>query len=347
MTDLAKEKKGEKEKHSFGKSVLNRLMSRLEFADIKIMGFVLTVVVLVCIIAVTVAWWTYSDKAGMTGMSMTSSSTESVEISLSQEEWINILEPGSVSAVPGLHVKTAEQIDISMPAFDNIYDASGNSVTTVNSGIVAPGVYGSFTFYVKSINSLFSSCELNISKVLDVAVGDDETLKKELDLLCSGHILGYGVVDDDTSNYIYVSEKKSLPLQFQFHDGESDIRKVTIYWVWPYEYKDIAGTTLQIGDTGIGNETHPNRLFSVPAELPDELDENKGTASAAGYQLAPNQMFEWNRYKQTITTYRESDEATKAELLSDWYDYGDTLLGTYVDNMLFHITVRGVASNEE
>lgn len=347
VKDLAGKKKDGKQKKGFGKSIIKRLMSRLEFADIKIMSFVLTVVVLVCIIAATVAWWTFSDTVGISGLSMTSSSTESVEISLSKDEWVNILEPGSIDVSSGLHVETQEKIDISMPAFENIYDTQGNPVTQVNSGIVAPGVYGSFTFYAKSINTYFKKCQVNISKVLDVVVEDDENLTDEVNQLFSGHILSYAVVDDDDSNYIYVSDKEFLPLEFQFQDGESDIRKVTVYWVWPYEYKDVAGITTTIGDITIGDEENPVELFDVPEPLPDELSMSLGNEKADGYKLSPNQLFEWKRYEQTISRYKESDEATKAELLSDWYDYGDTLLGTYVENMMFHITVRGVPTGEE
>lgn len=329
------------------KSILLYIKEKLEFIDVKIMSHVLVVVMMVAIIAATVAWFQSSAFAKVSGLHFMTAGTDDVEISIAKDSWENILcdsktEDGehefADSVSPGA-------IDISMPAFQNIYDRNGNRITAENSGILAPGTYGSFSFYVKLVNDKYNICELSVSRVLDTAVTQD-SLKAELVRLFSGHILCFARVEGETSCR-FVSRETPVEISFGEFQGESEAKEVVIYWVWPYEYKNLAADTFAINDSlSVGSVGEPAKIFTLSSDLPDTLSETSGKLPAEGSELSMNQVFEWKRYQDTLAEYRVADSVTREKMLSDWYDYGDTLIGSYVNQMVFHIQARGAVANE-
>lgn len=330
------------------KSIILRIKEELEFIDVKVMAHVLSVVLMVSIIAATVAWYTFSTTAKVTGLYLSSGSVTDFEVSLDENDWKDILEPFEKGENVHEYV-SGGAVDITMPAFQNIYDKQGNRIIDANSGIMAPGTYGSFTFYVKSVNDNYTSCALSIAKILDTDV-TTEALTDEINQLFEGHILCFAKVEGSEA-YEFVSKDTPINITFEDFTNESEPKEVTVYWVWPYEYTDIAGDTIAINLTdSYGTQDSPAKMFSLPANeetMPGNLSASTGNVPETGYQMSMNQIFEWERYNETLADYKTADEMTKAEWLIDWYDYADTLIGSYVSNMAFHIEVEGVGANGE
>ncbi len=322
------------------KSIICRLKEELEFIDVKIMSYVLSVVLMISIVAATVAWFLISSSTKISQLNLTTGSTEDIEVSLAMDPWQDVLESNS-----NPHTGTTAEIQIAMPAFENIYDKSGNKVETANSGIMAPGTYGEFTFYVKSVNELYDGCQLTISKVLESAASD--SIVAEINRLAEGHILCFAKVVGDTE-YHHVSEEHPMELIFTYSEGQCQPLQVQVYWVWPYEYVDLTADIIKIGELSIGTAENPMQMYELPAvnELPQTLSATGGDVVASGCQLAANQVFEWTRYNTTINEFLNVDTHTQEEMLIDWYDYADTLIGTHVENVIFHIGVKGVVSDE-
>lgn len=340
--------KSEEKEHIFvrwRKSVSSYLKVRLEFMDVKIMSFVLGIVLMISVIAATVAWFRITTIIEVKGLSFMSSGTCDIEASIQGDKavWDNILEPHESGKLHGFDEASAS-IDIYMPAFQNIYDKDGKLITEKNAGILAPGTYGSFSFYVKSVVEGFNGCELSIAKVLD-KVATTEELSDEITQLFNGHILCFAKVEGE--EYQYISEDVPIEIMFEEFEDESEPRLVTICWVWPYEYKDMTASSVVVnGALSVGTKEDPINIFSLPEELPECLGMFDGDDAVDGAYLSANQVFEWERYNESVSAYLEtSDDETKAEWLSDWYDYADTLIGSYVEQMFFHIEVRGVAED--
>lgn len=341
------------------KSILLYIKEKLVDIDVKIMSHVLVVVLMIAVIAATVAWFQISVFAKVSGLHITTAGTDDVEISLSQDNWENILSDSRTES--GEHEFTDSvspgAIAVSMPAFQNIYDRNGNRIETANSGILAPGTYGSFTFYVKIVNNSYRSCELSVYGILDtssISVSEDaseeekakaEALKAEISRLFNGHILCFVQIEEGDCQL--VSKDTLVEISFDEFQEESTPKKVTVYWVWPYEYKDISADIFVINkNMSLGSAESPANIFSLPADLPEDLSESSGNTTVGASKLSINQVFEWKRYQDTLAEYKLADSVTKEKMLSDWYDYGDTLIGSYVNQMVFHIQARGAVADE-
>lgn len=326
------------------KSVILCLKDKLEDIDVKIMTHVLTVVLMVAIIAATVAWFVFADSVNVKGMYLKSSLATDVEISLDKDNWSDIagMEENKLEHT---FENAVSMVDVVMPAFQNIYDEEGNQVITENSGIIAPGTYGSFSFFVKLVNESCDSCILNISRILDSVA--EESKNQEITKLFQGHILCFVKVEGESS-LRYAGEDSPVEIPFESFQGESAAKQITVYWVWPYEYKDVSAETVAVnGELSFGETSAPANIFKLPDTLPESLSLTAGDTPAEGSQLAANQIFEWERYTRDCSAYAAADDRTKEKLLTEWYDYGDTLIGSYVENMVFHIEVRGVLHNED
>lgn len=338
--------RSEKKEHIFirlRKSVTLYLKEKIEFIDVKIMSYVLSVVLMIAIIAATVAWFTMNETVKAKGLHLQTASAKDVEVSLDRENWKDI--SGITEQETGHTFEQAvSTIKVAMPAFQNIYDKDGMLITSKDSRIMAPGTYGSFSFYVKIINEDLRKCSLNVYRLLDT-VNVDEELGQEIESLFQGHILCFAQIEgEDTCRYI--DSREPVEIGFEAFNGESRIKKITVYWVWPYEYKDISADTVAVHkNLSFGTAEAPAGLISITADLPDQLSATGGNLPEVGNKLAFNQVFDWSRYKATIEDYRKADAKEQAKICSDWYDYADTLIGSYVENMLFHIEVKGVKAD--
>lgn len=269
---MAEKKRHKRKLEQLRQSIMFRLRAEFENIDVKVMSFVFTIVVMISVIAATIAWFTLNVTAKMDGLTLTSAGVADIEISLEENPWKNIGTPCNettdVELLPGIsdgsetEDENGDRIQAVMPAFYNIYDLTGEPVTAENSGILAPGTYGSFTFWVKPVGGNTGSCEITISKVLEFEdrIQEIEEKKTEAEKLAEGHILCFSNRSKNDGVYVYsgyLSREDSLTVSFQKSaDGEYVPAKITVYWIWPYEYEDLAEF-----------EEDGKRIFDLPQDL--------------------------------------------------------------------------------
>lgn len=148
-------KRSEKFKENFTKNYLPQFKELFQDWDIKVMSYVMVVVIMIAMIAATVAWFTHMTSVRAAGLGITTGSSDSLKVEVKQKE-------NSEAAGNGYFVEVQEGeedtvlIDLEMPVFDNVetYTVSGNGVSVSSSKTVnklAPGVYGSVTIRLTAL----------------------------------------------------------------------------------------------------------------------------------------------------------------------------------------------------
>lgn len=316
-------------------------------------------VILIALIFATIAWFASSRTPSVNGISLGAIAVGDIEISVSRDNWNNIAKActtgdedkrnDSAEGTGDSETTGSETtIPMNMPAFVNIYNSEGNSIETADSEIMAPGTYGTYTFYVKKSSTGQGKCTINISQIIkkaDESGATESTMDKEIESLFSGHILLFQARTKTDNKYEYsnlITDSKGISVELE----GTEPTEVTLYWVWPYEYEDMVNGNSGV-NTFYSDENKSKQLFpdvKKIGSITDITDLNADAIAAKpmeGYYLAMNQVFEWNRYKETYSTFDGSDDITKTEMMSDWYDYADTLIGSYVKSMYIHIKVSG------
>ena len=212
-TDIQKNKK----QRIPGRSLRTLAQEWFQNWDIKVMSYVMLVVVMIAIIAATVAWFSYYSVAVVSGMHLVAAECETLKIEVKQ---------GMEADGTGIHfveVSEAEEdsvfADFTMPLFDNVEtyeieavdttqdeeaangeasengEASGNGDTseTVTNTVskMAPGVYGSLTIRLTALNKEINRYQITPSTLFtytDEVVAnsnEDDILQR----LAQGHIL--------------------------------------------------------------------------------------------------------------------------------------------------------------
>lgn len=174
----------------------------------------LLLVLVVTVIAVTIAWFVLFNQAKASGVSLKSSTAEHIRVAL-VPGGEDVLELSGDEAL----------ININMPEFYNM-----------DADMMAPGVYGHFDLYITALSPVATECTIGVRSICDYIeeVVTDDAAVEELDRLVAGHIQFYTTYEND--NYSGVIKPESvinLPLSY------NEEKKVTIYWRWFYEYTDI------------------------------------------------------------------------------------------------------------
>lgn len=174
----------------------------------------LLLVLVVTVIAVTIAWFVLFNQAKASEVSLKSSTAEHIRVALvpGGEDVLELLESEAF-------------VDINMPEFYNM-----------DAGMMAPGVYGHFDLYITALSPVATECTIGVKSISDYIeeVIIDEAAVAELDKLVAGHIQFYTTYEND--NYSGVIKPESVinvPLSY------NEEKKVTIHWRWFYEYTDI------------------------------------------------------------------------------------------------------------
>ncbi len=318
-------------------------------------SFASCIVVLIALIFATIAWFASSRSISIKGINLGAVDTGDVQIGLNEDDWQkNTSFDIGVSRVDEL--ETATGVGVKEPAFENIYgeDEKGTValITKEDSEIMAPGTYGFFTFYVRTTSPSTKSCEINLTKVLKGSdLSDNTELKNELENLFAGHILCFSNRTKNDKGYLYsglIDDTNSMTVTFNSSDSQTEgkIQKVTIYWVWPYEFNDLVNTDVSKGDafvkSTINNNATSDEIKAMIGLYParTKLDEN-AQSTIKEYPLTYENVYEIIRYNETKETYSSSDSLTKDSMLTEWYDYADTLMASYINNLKFHISVEG------
>lgn len=223
--------------------------------DTKIMVYVMAIVILIAVIAATVAWYAYYRIVSAKNIGVASASCESLKVALeSGGDDVAELEAKGQSVL----------VDLNIPYFHNVESYIENGKTKSK---LAPGVYGEITLYLTSLTK-----EINHYRIIPITLltYDDgsrdqvdgngnlvpaatpgaEVLRK----LVQGHVLFYrertSSIVGGRQEYTYsgqILQEKSGALEgelvFDSQRSVGEETQVTIYWYWPYEYGDISSET--------------------------------------------------------------------------------------------------------
>lgn len=116
----------------------------------------------------------------------------------------------------------------------------------------APGAYGKVVFKILSRTSIIKGYKIRITPSIKAAAGLSNTASglTEDDLLnlVKSHIKFYATLDNDNNEYkdVIMYDKECMYNNgTDYTDGlegsmdEDEVKYVTLYWYWPYEYTDI------------------------------------------------------------------------------------------------------------
>lgn len=172
------------------------------------------ILILVTVISITIAWFVHLSDARARDMSLQISTADYLKVALKQGGK-DVLELQGSDAY----------ISINMPEF---YDLEANKM--------APGVYGHFDLYITAKSPVAKNCEIYAELIPEFqnSIKDNDEVKSEINNLLKGHIQFYTKNENGTySGLIEKDNKYVVPLNYNSEE------KVTIYWVWFYEYTDI------------------------------------------------------------------------------------------------------------
>lgn len=172
------------------------------------------ILILVTVISITIAWFVRLSDARARDMSLQISTADYLKVALEQGGK-DVLELQGNDAY----------ISINMPEF---YDLEAKKM--------APGVYGHFDLYITAKSPVAKNCEIYAELIPEFqnSIKDNDEVKSEINNLLKGHIQFYTKNENGTySGLIEKDNKYVVPLKYNSEE------KVTIYWVWFYEYTDI------------------------------------------------------------------------------------------------------------
>ena len=211
--------------------------------DLKVMSYVMLVVTATCVITATVAWFTCSAYASVRNMEIQTASAEVIKVAVKTGgEDVDVIRAA----------ENEPQVTITMPVFANVTQSGEDA----DKKVLAPGTYGSFTIYVTPLKSDITACEIlpsfSCSKTNEDGEESREWLtyisslspeeKAEIEQLVKGHILLFSNYDSEKGYSGLIAEGVELEQYKLEWDSENNVGEetpITIYWYWPYDYKDV------------------------------------------------------------------------------------------------------------
>ena len=211
------------------------VMKNRKINENLILHIEMMVLIMISLIAVTIAWFVLTNRAQVNGMRLQAGSSEYIKVAL-EEGGPDVLEL----------VEDEKYIDVGMPVFAN-----------TKAGQMAPGTYGEMKLYVTALSPIAKGCSIRVEHIaeyvesvvddsLDGGAGNQSNIitKSEIDKLLKGHIQLYSqCTEDGNGKKVYtglITEEEPFIVPL-----EKDVEKeVTVYWVWPYEYTDLPQESL-------------------------------------------------------------------------------------------------------
>lgn len=280
------------------------------------------IVIAFALVELTLTWFVLQTGAFANGLNIKAADDKYIRVAL---------EPGGVDV---LELQKADEeyaathdgvsgtsgvIDLAIP---NYYNTTGEEQT------LAPGVGGSITLYVTSLKPWVDSCDIYVDTLAEYIADilEDEanggTKKEELENLIEGHVQFYATYDDTAAtvdaryarriteeNPLVVSNLRLDSLGEEVAADVGEEKKVTLYWIWFYEYTDMPQEAIAPMDTE-GKMPVNRKLYFDPNVIDEDTD---------------------------LSSFTE--EALK-EYLIEAYDYGDTRIGLGAQKMSFEIQVK-------
>ena len=350
------------EKHSSGSLAVHQVRQLLKDWDIKVMSYVMIVIVMVALIAATVAWFLYFKVVAVSNMGMTTADCDTIKVEVKQGTEADGITANFVELKEGEENRIF--VDMDMPLFDNVesYEETSETASEVTSSTVqtktvskmAPGVYGSLTIRLTSLNKEINRYRIVPGTLLTYIEGsgitvveeDGEPSDVEIDSqdrilrdLAKGHILFFEnrmkIPENNGGNITIGTESK--PITDYTHNKK-------------YVFcNPIDSESFMEGDLGWdetknkGTPTEVTIYWYWPYEYENLSKEIKNTIKL------PESRADLNGIVQDETRLKYFDKDKMQEIVNDsipWdetqlYDYADTRLGTYVKSVKVRLKVDG------
>ena len=364
--------------------------------DIKVMSYVMIVVVSVAMIAATVAWFTYFHVVAVSNMGFTAADCESLKVEVKK----GVTNDGAYNFVELQEgAEDSVFVDLDMPVFDNVEqyeitvggtetsdeeqsgseneDSSQENISTTTQKVskMAPGVYGSITVRLTSLNkdvntyritpaTLFTYIDGTSDYVKETGnVGTGVTLDEDagdvstggvptdeiavLQQLAKGHILFFKDREEITD---------STATTITIDGNEKQIADYTHNKKYVY-YNQIENDSYMTGKLTWNDEENEGKPVVVTLYWywPYEYD-NLGTTIQSSIKLPEDSGS--NTLDSIVSDekrlmYYDKDKMQEIEKNNiSWnetqlYDYADTRIGTYVSKIRIHLKVDGYHAAEE
>lgn len=340
-------------KTSWNQNVKGKVRRLLKDWDVKIMSYVMAVVILVAVIAATVAWFFFYRTVIASRIGITTAECDSlkVEINQSVEEESS---PHFVELSEG--EEDSVLVDLEMPVFANVeqYEVTvGGTEEPVSQKTVskmAPGVYGAITIRLTPLNQEINRYRLKPSALFRYTDGAEDTVldsgeveaiegKKRLQALAKGHILFFAnrqeIPENNNGQITIGTETKAITeythnQKYVFYNPMNIEANMEGELVWNSEAGKGVSSTVTIYwywpyeyDNLAASMKQSLRLPLTEEELDTILtDENR------------LQFFDKEKMEEIVTNHISWNE-------TQLYDFADTRIGTDVESIQVHVKVDG------
>ncbi|MCI5603447.1 MAG: hypothetical protein MR361_08145 [Clostridiales bacterium] len=293
------------------------------FKQETVMLVSLCLVLLVVMFGATVAWFEGITPASIKEMDIKADDLGDLYV------WVKVDDENTASAGELGTIASAGEIDDenyaplkSVGTGDNIkysIDLDIAKQENIEDNTLAPGAYGTVKFKILSKTSRTTGYAISVTPSIELIDGYENIgsglTEEEFKKLVESHLKFYATYDDDSKEYEdvipYSDECLFLYNEFKGIKGdvnENEIKYVTLYWYWPYEFTDIPKSL---------------DIYNEDSDFYEEF--KKYTFSTMT-----------NEKEEIVNIRREISESIEA------YDWDDTYIGNYVQNLKFHFDVESL-----
>ena len=284
------------------------------FKQETVMLVSLCLVLLVVMFGATVAWFEGITPASIKEMDIKADDLGDLYV------WVKVDDENTASAgeiddenyAPLKSVGTGDNIKYSI-------DLDIAKQENIENNTLAPGAYGTVKFKILSKTSRTTGYAISVTPSIELIDGYENIgsglTEEEFKKLVESHLKFYATYDDDSKEYEdvipYSDECLFLYNEFKGIKGdvnENEIKYVTLYWYWPYEFTDIPKSL---------------DIYNEDSDFYEEF--KKYTFSTMT-----------NEKEEIVNIRREISESIEA------YDWDDTYIGNYVQNLKFHFDVESL-----
>lgn len=293
------------------------------FKQETVMLVSLCLVLLVVMFGATVAWFEGITPASIKEMDIKADDLGDLYV------WVKVDDENTASAGELGTIASAGEIDDenyaplkSVGTGDNIkysIDLDIAKQENIEDNTLAPGAYGTVKFKILSKTSRTTGYAISVTPSIELIDGYENIgsglTEEEFKKLVESHLKFYATYDDDSKEYEdvipYSDECLFLYNEFKGIKGdvnENEIKYVTLYWYWPYEFTDIPKSL---------------DIYNEDSDFYEEF--KKYTFSTMT-----------NEKEEIVNIRREISESIEA------YDWDDTYIGNYVQSLKFHFDVESL-----
>lgn len=185
-----------------------KIKTKWKLNDKAILRYEMSMLFIMLVVSVTIAWFAFSGFGTMSGLSMAVAEVKPY-IRLSND-------------VDGGDLGEGEKIPLTF--------------SKLNQTTLMPGTDGVLSVYITSMRDNISGCKIILKKIIPTYY--DDTLSEEqqnqiLDIV-SRHIVFYCPEGEEKYEYkIKLNEGYIIPLE------TNEVKEIDINWIWPYSYSTI------------------------------------------------------------------------------------------------------------